>query len=126
MTRRSRTRQGRFDRVDEIDALIEAWTGKHDKREAMEILAKAGVACGAVLDTGEVLADAHLRGRGMIVDLEHPERGRFPMPGNPIHMSASPTDVQLPPGRWASTTRRSSVACSASAPPTSPPSPGME
>ena len=91
------TRGSRFERVDEIDALIEAWTEKHTKREAMEILAGAGVACGAVLDSSEVLADGHLRGRGMVVDLEHPERGRFPMPANPIHMSDSPTEVRAAP-----------------------------
>ena len=91
------TRGSRYERVDEIDALIEAWTEKHTKREAMEILAGAGVACGAVLDSTEVLADEHLRARGMIVDLEHPDRGRFPMPGNPIHLSASPTEVRPAP-----------------------------
>ena len=91
------TRAGRFARVDEIDALIEAWTGKHTKQEAMEILAGAGVACGAVLDSAEVLADEHLRGRGMVVDLEHPDRGRFPMLGNPVHLSDSPTEVRRAP-----------------------------
>ena len=91
------TRAGRFARVDEIDALIEAWTGKHTKQEAMEILAGAGVACGAVLDSAEVLADKHLRGRGMVVDLEHPDRGRFPMLGNPVHLSDSPTEVRRAP-----------------------------
>jgi formyl-CoA transferase len=91
------TRAGRFARVEEIDGLIEAWTGKHTKHEAMEILAKAGVACGAVLDSGEVLANEHLRGRGMVVDLEHPDRGRFPMLGNPVHLSASPTDLRRAP-----------------------------
>jgi formyl-CoA transferase len=91
------TRASRYERADEIDALIEAWTEKHTKREAMEILAGAGVACGAVLDSTEVLADAHLRARGMIVDLEHPDRGLFPMPGNPIHLSASPTEIRPAP-----------------------------
>src|SRR5262249_270130 len=76
---------------------IEAWTEKHTKREAMEILAGAGVACGAVLDSSEVLADEHLRARGMVVDLEHPDRGRFPMPANPIHLSASPTQLRAAP-----------------------------
>jgi formyl-CoA transferase len=57
------TRGGRFARVDEIDGLIEAWTLKHTKFEAMEILSGAGVACGAVLDSGEVLANEHLRQR---------------------------------------------------------------
>ena len=91
------TRGGRFARVDEIDGLIEAWTLKHTKFEAMEILAAAGVACGAVLDSGEVLSNEHLRGRGMVVDLEHPDRGRFPMLGNPVRLSDSPTEVRRAP-----------------------------
>jgi formyl-CoA transferase len=91
------TRGARYERADELDALIQAWTEEHTKREAMEILAGAGVPCGAVLDSSEVLADPHLRGRGMVVDLEHPVRGRFPLPGNPIHLSASPTLVHPAP-----------------------------
>ena len=42
---------------DELDALIEAWTEKHTKHEAMEKLGAAGVPCGAVLDSAEVLTD---------------------------------------------------------------------
>jgi formyl-CoA transferase len=63
----------------------------------MEILAGAGVACGAVLDSAEVLSNEHLRERGMVVDLEHPDRGRFPMLGNPVRLSASPTEVRRAP-----------------------------
>ena len=90
-------RRARYERADEIDPLIEAWTAKHTKHEAMEILAAAGVACGAVLDSAEVLSNEHLIGRGMVVELTHPDRGRFPMLGNPIHMSASPTEVTPAP-----------------------------
>jgi formyl-CoA transferase len=63
----------------------------------MEILAGAGVACGAVLDSAELLRDEHLRGRGMVVDVEHPARGRFPMLGNPVHLSDSKTEVRPSP-----------------------------
>src|SRR5262249_12036197 len=82
--------------VDEVDAMIEAWTEKHTKHEAMKILAGAGVPCGAILDSTEVLSDEHLRQRGFIVDLEHPTRGPYPMPGNPVRLSASPTHVVGP------------------------------
>jgi formyl-CoA transferase len=78
------------------DALIEAWTEKRTKHEAMEI-AGAGVACGAVLDSGEVLASEHLGARGMVVELDHPQGGRFPTLGNPVTLSASPTAVRRPP-----------------------------
>jgi formyl-CoA transferase len=90
-------RRDRVEFVDEIDAMIEAWTEKRTKHEALEILAGAGIPCGAVLDSNEVLADKHLRQRGFIVDLEHPRRGRYPMPTNPVRLSDSPTDVVRAP-----------------------------
>src|SRR5207247_9023677 len=90
-------RQARAQHAGEIDPLIEAWTEKRTKHEAMEILAGAGIPCGAVLDSGEVLSDPGLVARGMVVSLEHPTRGRFAMPGNPVQLSASPTTVPRPP-----------------------------
>src|SRR5919198_1903348 len=90
-------RQGRADHAAELDPIVEGWTEKRTKHEAMEILAGAGIPCGAVLDSGEVLSDPGLVARGMVVSLEHPTRGRFAMPGNPVHLSASPTTVTRAP-----------------------------
>jgi formyl-CoA transferase len=90
-------RRDRVKFMDEIDKMIEAWTEQRTKFEVMEILGNAGVPCGAVLDSGEVLTNEHLKQRGFIVDLEHPTRGKFPMPGNPVRMSDSPTDLVRSP-----------------------------
>jgi formyl-CoA transferase len=90
-------RRDRVAFVDEIDAMIEAWTSARPKHEVLAILAGAGVPCGAVLDSVEVLSDPHLRQRGFITDLEHPRRGVYPMPGNPVRLSASPTEVARAP-----------------------------
>ncbi|HME95016.1 MAG TPA: CoA transferase, partial [Methylomirabilota bacterium] len=90
-------RRDRVQIVDEIDAMIETWTEKRDKHDVMAIMAGAGVPCGAVLDSTEILADPHLRKRRFIVDLEHPRRGPYPMPGNPVRLSDSPTEVARPP-----------------------------
>jgi formyl-CoA transferase len=90
-------RRDRVQIVDEIDAMIEAWTEKCTKVEVMEIMAGAGVPCGAVLDSTEILSDPHLRKRRFIVDLEHPRRGPYPMPGNPVRLSDSATEVSRSP-----------------------------
>jgi formyl-CoA transferase len=90
-------RRDRVAFIDELDAMIETWTRDRNKHEVLEILAGQGIPCGAVLDSREVLADKHLRARGFITDLEHPRRGPYPMPGNPVRMSESPTEVTRAP-----------------------------
>jgi formyl-CoA transferase len=90
-------RRDRVQFVDEIDAMIEDWTAKRPKHEVLSIIAGAGVPCGAVLDSAEVLSDPHLRQRGFITELEHPRRGAYPMPGNPVRLSDSPTDMVRSP-----------------------------
>ena len=90
---RYETGEARWQHKAEVDALVEAWTSTRSKHDVMKILAGAGVPCGACLDTGEVLADAHLRARDMIVEVEHPVRGRYVTVGNPIKLSASPTTI---------------------------------
>jgi formyl-CoA transferase len=90
-------RRDRVEFVEEIDGMIEAWTEKRTKHEVLEIVAGAGVPCGAVLDSAEVLSDPHLKARGMITELEHPRRGKYPMPANPVRMSASPTEMVRAP-----------------------------
>jgi formyl-CoA transferase len=94
---RYETGEARWARRDEVNALVEAWTSKRAKHEVMRALAGAGVPCGAILDTGEVLADPHLRARDMIVEVEHPARGRFVTVGNPVKLSASPTTITPAP-----------------------------
>jgi len=90
---RYETPEGRWQRRAEVDALVEAWTITRAKHDVMETLAGAGVPCGACLDTAEVLADPHLLAREMIVEVEHPVRGRYLTVGNPIKLSASPTTI---------------------------------
>jgi formyl-CoA transferase len=50
-----------------------------------------------VLDTAEVLDDPHLRQRGMVSDLEHPTRGRYPSIGCPIRLADSPVELRPAP-----------------------------
>src|SRR5256712_1671050 len=90
-------RQKRAEHAAEIDPLIEAWTEKRTKHEAMEALAGAGIPCGAVLDSREGPSDPGLGERGMVVSLEHPMRGRFALARNPVQPSAPPPTRTPPP-----------------------------
>jgi formyl-CoA transferase len=94
---RYETNDARWRHKAEVDGLVEAWTLERSKHEVMKILAGAGVPCGACLDTGEVLEDPHLHAREMLVELDHPVRGRHVTVGNPIKLSASPTRITPAP-----------------------------
>jgi formyl-CoA transferase len=80
-----------------LDRVIEEWTGLRTKHEVMRILGAAGVPCGAVQDTGEVLADPHLKAREMILDIDYPTRGTYKTVGCPVKLSQSPATVTRPP-----------------------------
>jgi formyl-CoA transferase len=91
------TGDARWDNRAELDGLVEEWTRRHTKHEVMQILGDAGVPCGACQDTGEVLADPHLKAREMIVDVDYPTRGVYQTVGCPIKLSDSPAEVTRPP-----------------------------
>lgn len=91
------TPQARQNHVTEVDALIADWMKDYTKHEAMEILGRAGVPAGAVLDTQEITDDPGMREREMIVELNHSERGTFTMPGWPVKLSSSHVPVQPAP-----------------------------
>ncbi|MCI0796644.1 MAG: CoA transferase [Chloroflexi bacterium] len=91
------TEQGRHDNAGEIMEVVRSWAKSRPKREVMAAFASRGVPCGAVFDTSEVLDHPHLRERGMIVDIEHPTRGTFPMIGCPVRLSDSPVELKPAP-----------------------------
>lgn len=89
-----RSRNAHF---DELFQIIASWTRQRSKFEVMRAFGEAGVPCGAVLDSGDILANEHLRARGMITTIEHPTRGTFTMLGCPVQLSDSPVEIQPAP-----------------------------
>ncbi len=91
------TADARWENRAALEAIVTDWTKQRTKHEVMRILGEAGVPSGACQDTGEVLADPHLREREMIVDVEYPTRGTYQTVGCPIKLSDSPVEVTRPP-----------------------------
>ena len=80
-----------------VDAAITEWTSKRTKRDVMEIIAGAGVPCGAVLNTLELLHDPDLHARGMMQKIDHPVRGTVTVPGWPLRMSDTKVALKCAP-----------------------------
>jgi formyl-CoA transferase len=91
------TEEARWEHRAALNQIIEEWTRQRSKHDVMRILGAAGVPCGACQDTGEVLADPHLKAREMIVDVDYPTRGTYQTVGCPIKLSESPVEVSRPP-----------------------------
>jgi alpha-methylacyl-CoA racemase len=71
---------------EEIEALIRTRT----RDEWWEILTRADVCVGKVYDPEEMVEDAQVRARDMMIDLEHPVHGKVRQFGVPIKLSATP------------------------------------
>lgn len=87
------TLEARLPKLESIFATIEEWTKTKTKFEAMEILNKYNIPCGPVLSMKEIANEPSLRESGTIVEVDHPERGKYLTVGNPIKLSGSPTEV---------------------------------
>ncbi len=76
---RFREATGRDASHDELDAILEHWTGERSKFEAMETLQAAGVPAGAVLHADEVFANEQLAARRFFAPIEIPDFGETPL-----------------------------------------------
>ena len=80
-----------------VDAAITEFTSTRTKHEVTRIIAGAGVPCGAVMTTLELLHDPDLHKRGMMQTIEHPLRGPVIVPGWPVRMSDSKVALKCAP-----------------------------
>jgi len=91
------TAEARLPRLKEVFAAVEKWTETKTKFEAMAILNEFDIPCGPILSMEELMNEPALRSTGTIVEVDHPERGKYLTVGNPIKLSDSVTDVTRSP-----------------------------
>ncbi|MGE3914575.1 MAG: CaiB/BaiF CoA transferase family protein [Hyphomicrobiaceae bacterium] len=74
----------RVKRMAEVDALVEGWSRRLPRDEAIAILKRNRVPSAAVRNLKEVMGDRHMHERGMLEEIEHPEFGRITVPTSPL------------------------------------------
>src|ERR1700739_86174 len=91
------TPQARLPKIPECFSIIEKWTMTKTKFEVMAALNEVDVPCGPILSMKDIYEDKSLYQRGMLVEVDHPTRGRYVQVGSPIKLSASPVEVRRSP-----------------------------
>jgi benzylsuccinate CoA-transferase BbsF subunit len=91
---RFKTAEARKQNEDALDDIITAWTSGNDRWEIAHKLQAAGVAAFPSMSNKDLADDPHLRERGYLVGLEHPEVGRRKHAGIPWKMSGTPCEVR--------------------------------
>jgi formyl-CoA transferase len=91
------TPAARLPQLDKMFQLIEEWSSRLTKWDALAELNALNVPCGPILSTKELIEDASLADNNMVVTVDHPERGSFKTVGCPIKLSDSPVKVETSP-----------------------------
>ncbi len=89
------TNPARTEHVAELQAEIERTTATAPTEVWLGRLVEAGIPCGPIQGVDQVLEDPQVRARNMVVEVDDPEFGTFPVAGNPIKLSG----VHDPPNR---------------------------
>jgi formyl-CoA transferase len=91
------TPDARLDKIPQIFDTIEEWTKTLDKFEVMDLCNPLNIPCGPILSMKELAEEPSLRATGTVVEVDHPTRGKYITVGNPVKLSASPSDIARSP-----------------------------
>jgi len=80
----------------ETDEAVETWAAGLTRAEIFAATGEYRVPSAPVRDLHEVLANEHMRGRGMIEDIDHPKLGRISVPGSPLRYHGTPQTPATP------------------------------
>jgi crotonobetainyl-CoA:carnitine CoA-transferase CaiB-like acyl-CoA transferase len=90
------TNAARAARMDETDAVVEAWTRTKTKDEVFEITRQHRIPSAPVRDLIEVVQDEHMHQRGMLEWVDHPVLGRVVLPNSPLRFHGAEAVKTVP------------------------------
>ena len=90
------TNAARVEHMAETDALVEAWAAALTRAEIFAATGSWRVPSAPVRDLYEVLDNAHMKGRGMLEEIDHPSLGRITVPGSPLRYHGTPQTPATP------------------------------
>jgi crotonobetainyl-CoA:carnitine CoA-transferase CaiB-like acyl-CoA transferase len=84
---------------DELDSIVELWTGALSIAQVEAAMIEHGVPAGRIYDAEDMLVDPHFVARGSIVVVDDPVLGPTPMQGAFPKLSRTPSTIRRPAPR---------------------------
>lgn len=83
-------------RADEVDEIVEAWTGSLTVEEIVKIMESHRIPTGPIATLDQVLTNPHAAHRKLVMELGHPVLGKVKTSGPLCHMSETPGRILYP------------------------------
>lgn len=87
------TVRARAANIDDVDAEVAAWAGRHERKEIQALLDRAGVPVSLVYTVEDIYQDPHYRARDMLVTVDHPQLKHVTLTGVTPKLSATPGGI---------------------------------
>ncbi len=87
-------------RVQNRDAVVKAvgdLIATKSGEEWLTILTDAGIPCGPIYTVDKIFSDPQVIHRQMVTELQHPKAGAIRVTGNPVKLSDTPGEINVPP-----------------------------
>ncbi|MBS3976339.1 MAG: CoA transferase [Syntrophomonadaceae bacterium] len=85
----------RIKNVDELDAIIGEWIGRHSLDEVIERFMEAGAVIGPIYEVDQIFADEHFKYRESLVQIPDKDFGTITMPNVFAKLSRTPGKIQF-------------------------------
>ncbi|MEK4175185.1 MAG: formyl-CoA transferase [Bacillaceae bacterium] len=95
--RKFKTNPDRVQNRDELISILEEIFKRKARDEWVDMLESAKIPCGPVNKLSDILNDAHIKEREMVVEMEHPSLGILKMLGVPVKLSRTPGRIKTVP-----------------------------
>jgi crotonobetainyl-CoA:carnitine CoA-transferase CaiB-like acyl-CoA transferase len=89
------TGRGRVEHVEELDAIVGGWIGKHTREQVAAAFSEAGAAVAPVYDARDITEDPHIRETGMVTRVPDEDLGALLMHNVMWRMSETPGRIRF-------------------------------
>lgn len=93
---RFKTNSDRLKNVDELDDVVGAFMGKHEREYILDFFDKAGITVGPICDIADLVDHPYVKDREIIVEVPDEELGTLPMHNITARLSGTPGEFFRP------------------------------